>query len=92
MTSYKEILQTMLGLKLGFLGDQPVKYNSYFPQCSKRDESVINLEIQKVLTKDVITKCEQELGECISLIFIRQKPDDSCRLMLNLKNLNEDVP
>ena len=92
MTSYKEILQTVLGLKLGFLGDQPVKYNSYFSQFSKGDESVINLEIQKVLTKDVITKCEQETGEHISLIFIRQKPDDSCKLILNLKDLNEDMP
>ena len=92
LASYKEILQTVLGLKLGFLGDQPVKYNSYFSQFSKGDESVINLEIQKVLTKDVITKCEQETGEHISFIFIRQKPDDSCRLILNLKNLNEDMP
>ena len=26
------------------------------------------------------------------LIFIRQKPDGSYRLILNLKNLNEDMP
>ena len=30
-------------------------------------------------------------GEYISAIFIRQKPRGSCRLILNLKNLNEDM-
>ena len=80
MTSDKEMLQTVLGLKLEFLDDPPVKYNSYFPQFSKEDESSIDLEIQKLLAKDVITKCQDETGEYISPIFIRQKPDGSCRL------------
>ena len=92
MTSDKEILQTVLGLKLEFLGDPPVKHNSYIPQFSKEDEPEIDLEIQKLLAKGVITKCEHESGEYISPIFVRQKPDGSCRLILNLKNLNEDMP
>ena len=91
MTSDKEILQTVLGLKLEFFGDPPVKHNSYIPQFSKEDESAIDLESQKLLAKGVITKCEHETGEYISPIFIRQKPDGSCRLILNLKNLNEDM-
>ena len=80
MTSDREILQTVLGLKLEFLDDPPVKYNSYIPQFSKEDESSIDLEIQKLLAKGVIIKCEHETGEYISPIFIRQKPDSSCRL------------
>ena len=75
----------MLGLKPEFLGDPPAKQISYIPQFSKEDESVINLEIQKLLSKGVITKCEHENGENISPIFIRQKPDGSCGLLLNLK-------
>ena len=35
-------------------------------------------------------KCEHQTGEYISSIFIRRKPEGSCRLILNLKNLNED--
>ena len=62
----------MLGLKLEFLGDPLVKHNSFIPQFSKEDESTIDLEIQKLLAKDVITKCEHETGEYISMIFIRQ--------------------
>ena len=87
LTSDKEILQAVLGLKLEFLGDPPVK--SYIPQFSKQVESATNLEIQKLLVKDVITKCEHETGEYTS---IKPKPDGSCRLILNLKNLNEDMP
>ena len=89
LTSDKEILQTVLGLKLEFLGDPPVKSNSYIPQFSKQVESATDLEIQKLLVKDVITKCEHETGEYTS---IKPKPDGSCRLILNLKNLNGDMP
>ena len=92
LTSDKEILQTVMGLKLEFLGDPPVKNNSYIPQFSKEDEPAIDLEIQKLLAKGVIAKCEHESGEYISAIFVRQKPDGSCRLILNLKNLNEVMP
>ena len=92
MTTDKEIRQTVLALKLEFLGNPPVKHNSYIPQFSKEDESAIDLEIQKLLAKGVITKCEQETGEDISPVLIRQKPDGLCRLILNLKNLNEDMP
>ena len=65
MTSAKEIRQTVLALKLEFLGDPPVQYD-YIPQFSKEDESAIDLEIQKLLAKVVITKCEHETGEYIS--------------------------
>ena len=78
----KEILRTMLGLKLDFLGESSVKDNSYIPQFSKEDESAINLEIQKLLAKSVTTNCEHEIGKYISPIFIGQKPDGSCRLRL----------
>ena len=90
MTSDKEILQAMVGLKLEFSGDPPEKHYSYIPQFSKEDESEVDPEIQKRLPKDVIAKCEHEKDEYISPIFIRQKPDGSCRLILNMKNLNED--
>ena len=91
MTSDKEILQTVLSLKLEFLGDPPVKHNSYIPQFSEEDESAVDLQIKTLLAKGVITKCEHETGEYISPIFIRQKLDGSCRLILNLKNLDEDM-
>ena len=65
LTSNKEILQTVLALKLEFLSDPPVKDNSYIPRFSKEDQSAIDLEVQKLLVKGVITKCEHETGEYI---------------------------
>ena len=82
----------MLGLKLKFLVDPPEKSNSYIPQFSKEDESAINLEIQKLLTKGFITKCEHCTGEYISSTFTKQKADGPCRLILNLKTLIEGIP
>ena len=91
LTSEKEIVKTVFGLKLEYLGNPPVKHNCYITQFSKEDESAINLEIQKLLAKGDITECEHETGEYISPIFIRQKLEGSCRLILNLKNLNKDM-
>ena len=91
MTSDKEILQIVPGLELEIFGDPPVKHNSYISKSSKDDESTINLEIQKLLAKCVITKCEHETGEYISPMFIRQKLGGSCGLVLQLKNVNKDM-
>ena len=77
----------MLGLKTEFLGDPPAQHNSLIPQFSREGEFAIDIEIQKLLAK-----YEHEIGEYISPIFIRQNPDGSYRLIVNLKNLNEDMP
>ena len=61
MTSGKEILQSVLVLRLEFLGDLPVKHNSYIPQFSKEGESAADLVIKKLLSKVVRTKCEHEV-------------------------------
>ena len=45
------MLQSVLGLKLEFLGDSPVKHNSCISQFSKEDESAINLDVEKLLAK-----------------------------------------
>ena len=79
-------------MKLEFLGDPLIKHKYYVFQFSKEGESAIDLESQKLLAKGIITKCAHETGKYISPIFVRQKPDGSCRLILNLKKLNEDRP
>ena len=50
----------MVGLKFEFLGDPLIKHNTYIFQFSKDDEPAIDLEIQELLPKDVITKYEHE--------------------------------
>ena len=51
LTGVKEILQSVLGLKLEILGDSSVKHNSCISQFSKEHESTINLDVQKLLAK-----------------------------------------
>ena len=39
----------------------------------------------------MIARCDHEEREIISLILLKKKPDDSFRLILNLKNLNKNI-
>ena len=61
------------------------------PKFSSLQQEAIDLEIDKLLTKGVIKECEHENGEFISPIFVTPKKDGGYRLILNLKDLNEDV-
>ena len=58
---------------------------------TKPEQEVIDNEIDKLLTKGVISETTHCPGEYISTIFIRPKKDGGFRLILNLKNLNEHV-
>ena len=55
------------------------------------EKSIINLEIDKLLKKGVITKCQKEEDNFISTVFIREKKDGTFRTIFNLKYLNEFV-
>ena len=49
------------------------------------------MEINKLLKKGVITKCQKGEDDFISTVFIREKKDGTFRAILNLKYLNEFV-
>ena len=49
------------------------------------------MEINKLLKKGVITKCEKEQDDFISTVFTREKKDGTFRTILNLKYLHEFV-
>ena len=52
------------------------------------EENIINSEILTLCEKGETTHCD---GEFISPIFIRRKKDDTYRLILNLKEFNENA-
>ena len=54
-------------------------------------QDVIDMEIDKLLMKGVISETTHCPGEYISTISVRPKKDGGHRLILNLKNLNEHV-
>ena len=58
---------------------------------SDNDQQLIQLEVNKLEAKGVIEKTLPSSGQFISNIFYRTKKDGSCRLILNLRKLNEAV-
>jgi len=53
--------------------------------------NIIDLEIEKLLSKKVVAYSKHEPGGFISGIFTRPKKDGSKRMILNLKRLNLKV-
>ena len=58
---------------------------------SREKSIVISTEIEKLLEKQVLEKVESEDGEFISPIFLRPKKNGSYRMILNLKEFNQNV-
>ena len=78
------------GLKIDFKNKRQLVNVPKIPHNAE-EKSIINLEINKLLKKGVITKCQKEEDDFISTVFIREKKDGTFRTILNLKYLNEFV-
>ena len=59
--------------------------------CSQAQQEITDIEIQKLLRKKAILKCDHEEGEIISSILLKEKRDGSFTFILNLKKLNENT-
>ena len=91
LTSDSEILNTVRGLSIDFV-NEPCQYKCPKPySLSIFEQSVIDSEISKLLSKGVIAISWHEPGEFFSNVFVRKKKDGSHRMILNLKDLNVDV-
>ena len=65
---------------------------SYKPnQFANKEFAAVASEIKTLLPKGIIKKSSHEEGEIVSPIFLREKPDGSHRLILNLKKTNKFV-
>ena len=60
-------------------------------QFANKEFAAVASEIKKLLAKGMIKKSSHEEGEIVSPIFLREKPDGSHRLILNLKETNKFV-
>ena len=87
ITSDKEILTSVRGATIEF-DTQP--YNTKRPQStfSAEESAIIDSEVAKLLSKNIIETTDHTPYEVISNIFIRPKKDGGHRLILNLKGLN----
>ena len=61
------------------------------PQFSQEQTDAISAEIRELLKKGVVVECWHSKGQFILLIFVRPKKDYKLRIILNLKNLNQNV-
>ena len=86
-TSDQEILQTAQGMKLEF-AESPLQVG-----CSEfeipKNQPLIQEEVNKFLKKGIFVECKHKAVEYISPIFLREKTDETQRLILDLKDLNK---
>ncbi|VDI32218.1 Hypothetical predicted protein [Mytilus galloprovincialis] len=94
LTQDNWILSLVKGYKIEF---DTVPQQTKLPgtiKFNESEQSIINGEIEKFVLKNVVQKVNiQDINkqEFISNIFIRPKKDGSHRLILNLRQLNEQV-
>jgi len=88
ITSDHEILSTVVGMKIYF---NATPCQKYLPTCARSatETTIIDLEVQKLLSKHVIEPTGHCHEEIISNYFVRGKKDGSHRMILNFKNLNQ---
>ena len=91
LTSDKDVLQTVKGAKIDFT--HCVEENSCFQRkFNKKENEVINKEINSMLKKGIIRETLQEEDQFVSPIFLVEKKDTGkFRMILNLKRLNEKI-
>ena len=90
ITSDKEILTSVRGATIEF---DTLPYNTKRPQSafSVEESAIIDSEVAKLLSKNIIETTDHTPYEVISNIIIRPKKDGGHRLILNLKGLNHAI-
>lgn len=91
LTSDKYLLDIVRGYNIEFV-DLPSQ-NKLPKQLkfSELEHKQINEQITNFIDKGIVEKASDESGEFISNIFYRPKKDGTVRVILNLKELNNDV-
>ena len=92
ITTDSTVLDMVKGCTLEFA---TYPHHTYQPKeivFSSTECLAIEIELQRLLDKDIIIPSEHETCEFIStIIFVRPKADGSFRLILNFKRLNDHI-
>ena len=82
LKSFKVILQ-MVGDTIEFENDVALKYNAKNLSYSPEEEVEIQVILEEMLHKGIVTETTHESEEFRSPIFIVKKPDGGTRLILS---------
>ena len=88
LTSDRAILQNVAGIRLEF-EEQP--FQQAVPRqynCSSEQAIFINQEVSDLLDKGVVVRVSDSSGCFISNVFLRPKPNNKWRLIIDLSDLN----
>ena len=72
-------------------GCDPVNSYCFRQNFAQNEDAIIEKEIQKLLDMKVIKEVDHTPGEYLSPIFIVPKKDGEYRMILNLRELNENI-
>ena len=91
ITSDYWILNTVCGYSIEF--DSAPQQNPAIPSLnfSKHEKQLVDIEIEKLLVKNVISEVQHVPWEFISNIFLRPKKDGSHRVIFSVKDLNNYI-
>ena len=92
ITTDRYILNTVIhGLHIQFESDPCCLCNRSEILFNTTEQQIIDQLLENFLNRHIVESTSHEIGEVISNIFIRPKPDGTYRLILNLSNLNEHI-
>lgn len=89
ITKDKLILSWIKGYKIPFTTKPSQVFKPPTQKFSDKESVLLKVEIDKLLKKGVIKKCNYIKGQFLSPIFLVPKPNGTWRFILNLKNFNE---
>ena len=90
LTSHGEILEMVNGIKLDF-DSQIVRLHSLFlaqPRLTEEEMAIIDVKVDKLHRKGVISPSEPEREHFVSPTFSRPMKDESHRMILVLEQVN----
>ena len=91
LTSDRAVLQNVSGVRLEF-DSKPVQNSLPRPYvCSKEQSNVIDKEVNELLEKGVVVQVEDSDDIFVSNIFLRPKPGNKWRMIIDLSDLNQFV-
>lgn len=92
LTSDPEILRIVAGDTIKFNNPSlPVKHVAKVCNVSEDTKLAMDREIQNMVSTGIIVKSQSQCDEFVSPIFPVPKPDGTMRIILNLKEFNENV-